>query len=289
VSGRNYPRLGWREFGRLLVSSGDLDPVYVMLHGAGLKGEELNRFLIGYWCFYHAGVAANLAEVGEDDFYPAARQLYREKCPRGFERRHFRGEAGLLALDDLERRGTPSYLMTALSGRVGIQSYEQLAASVQEWRGFGPWIAWKAADMLERLGLMRVDFSGAALEMYEEPRKGALLIAEEDGAEMVDTLGSATVSVSIEDVTRGVLKSLEGLTAPPRHERPCNIQEVETVLCKYKAHRGGHYPLYNDTVELHNALAWARGSTLAQELASALPALPESVARAAFQPSLSLI
>lgn len=41
---------------------------------------------------------------------------------------------------------------------------------------------------------------------------------------------------------------------PGRVKRMVLVQEVETVLCKWKAHRNGHYPPGKDTRELRQAL-----------------------------------
>jgi hypothetical protein len=60
----------------------------------------------------------------------------------------------------------------------------------------------------------------------------------------------------------------ENLLAPPFQDRPINIQEVETVLCKYKAHCYGFYPYGNDTVHVAKALdGWG---DLAQSMLSVL-------------------
>jgi hypothetical protein len=57
--------------------------------------------------------------------------------------------------------------------------------------------------------------------------------------------------------------------APPDFTRPVNVQEIETVFCKYKSPLKGHYPLGKDTLELHHSLAgWG---DLAEQLRSQLP------------------
>ena len=57
--------------------------------------------------------------------------------------------------------------------------------------------------------------------------------------------------------------------APPFHDRPVGVQEVETIFCKWKSHVKGHYPLGKDTRELHHGLqGWG---ALAEKLRKVLP------------------
>jgi len=45
--------------------------------------------------------------------------------------------------------------------------------------------------------------------------------------------------------------------APPWFDRPLNIQEAETILCKYKSHTHGHYPVGKDVAAVKKALEWS--------------------------------
>ena len=65
------------------------------------------------------------------------------------------------------------------------------------------------------------------------------------------------------------LTEFQDLLAPPFYDRPVNIQEVETVLCKFKAHYKHHYPMGNDSYHIRQALVgWG---DLAQELSRWVP------------------
>jgi hypothetical protein len=55
-------------------------------------------------------------------------------------------------------------------------------------------------------------------------------------------------------VVNRLLKEFEDYEAPPFGERKVNIQEVETILCKFKSHLSGHYPWQNDTIEIRAGL-----------------------------------
>lgn len=51
-----------------------------------------------------------------------------------------------------------------------------------------------------------------------------------------------------------------------------NIQEVETVLCKWKSHMNGHYPLWNDIREINGGLEpWAGRCSAARAFLNHMP------------------
>jgi hypothetical protein len=57
--------------------------------------------------------------------------------------------------------------------------------------------------------------------------------------------------------------------APPRDDRPCGAAEVESVLCKFKSMRGGHYFVGKDIKEVRHALqGWG---TTAEKLLRHMP------------------
>lgn len=104
---------------------------------------------------------------------------------------------------------------------------------------FGPWIGFKAADMLERVLGVPIEFSDEIALIYKQPREALQL-----------------VNYSYENL----LNHFSRFPAPPGKDRPCSHQEVETILCKWKSHIGGHYPLGKDSHELKDALdpRWGR-------------------------------
>lgn len=265
MSVRNYPRLSWQEFAVQLVESKDLDPVYVMLSRAELDQNKLKRWLLAYWLFYHAGVASWIADHDPHMFFEACANVYKD-APRGFERRHFRGENGEKSIKWLIEFADYAEHIVDWIVDEGPQDFIEVSERVQQMYLFGPWIAWKVADMLERLLRVQIDFSNADLAIYEEPRKGAALIL----------LGDAEVPMNSTDMriaVTAVSNVLKQFHAPPHFDRPINIQEVETVFCKYKAHFNGHYPLYNDSRELRHALLdWGE---LAESMIPFVPEVPE--------------
>ena len=257
----SYKRLPHWDFGKNLLETGDLDPVYIGLQGLQLSHEEMAAWLLSYWCFYNAGVSCHIVNMGPSHFWDAMFYFATEKAaPRGTERRHFRGEAAGKAIDFLQEDFVEPQDAIEYLADYYPRTFSQVSDKVQQWPLFGPWIAFKVADMLERCALIPVDFSDCELQMYSEPTKGALLIAEQEG-------WPADVKV----VCTRLLEHYAGYKAPPIYDRIVNIQEIETILCKYKSHYNGHYPLGKDTMELHEKLVgWG---SLAERMRECLPKL----------------
>jgi hypothetical protein len=63
------------------------------------------------------------------------------------------------------------------------------------------------------------------------------------------------------------------LYSPVVPGRVLAVQEYETILCKYKSHLSGHYPMGKDTREILHVLRDPRWGPLAQRLAGNLEKL----------------
>lgn len=252
-------------FGRDLIRTEDLDPIYSALVGSGLPLPVRERWCVAYWLFYHAGVACLASEEpGMDVWSLLLRNV--GSWPRGTERRHFRGEAAVDALLYLQQRGTPERIVRWLLGPpLSGVPFATVSGRAKTLPQFGPWIAWKLADMGERCLERSVSFSSDTMGLYRDPRQGAALVAT----------GDHKAEVSDETVAR-VVKALElelaGCLAPPLGDRPVNVQEVETVCCKYKAQTRGHYHVGKDSKDVREALEWAveKGSRTAPLLLDGL-------------------
>jgi hypothetical protein len=280
---RDYQRLKCVPFGRELLLSQDLDPVYTAIYKAKLPSDQLGRLLVAYWCLYHLGCAARLSERKEDDFWAclalaaanredsASRRLLPDSCagrwPRGTERRHWRGQQSVLSFKSvLEKarcgrsyRPNAEHLVDYLaSGK--SSTFKAVTGRVQELRGFGPWIAFKVADMLERVAGYQVDFNDCALAFYDEPAKGAaLFMREQRGPSAHEDIDSAGV---IEWAVGKLRAAYKDAKAPPDLKRGVTVQECETVLCKWKSHLNGHYAPGKDTREVAHGLAgWGDTAT----------------------------
>ena len=255
------------EFGKELVATQDLDPVYVGLVGADLSPELLSRVCLAYWCFYSLGAACYIAEKPKKFWELMATAAANElpsplggRWPRAAERRHFRGAQAINAVKELtdlviSPHGVVDHICSG-------GSYQEVARRAQQLRGFGPWIAWKIADMAERVLGYEVDFLGADLGIYKEPRQGAALVAHGDWkAPVTDS--------ALSQVVKELTFAFRSLKAPPLGDRKINVQEVETVLCKYKSHFKGHYTVGKDILEVRHGLkGWG---DVAQQVLGSMP------------------
>lgn len=242
ASVRTSNRLGLTEFGRLLLTAGDLDPVYTMLYRANLSTELLHRFLLGYWCFYHVGVAAQLAECEEEQFFERAIALVQngKETPRGAERRHFRGEDGLKSLNYFSATyRDPNQAVSDLIQNCAGKNVSDVLEFVKRWPEFGPWIGFKIADMLERVAGVPITFQSEHLTLYKAPTDGPKIWCANEGLDF-EQLGIPGVVTLLEE-------KFAVYQAPPRYDRPVGVQECETILCKWKSHLNGRYPVGKDS------------------------------------------
>ena len=271
------PELDIRKFGRRLIETQDLDPVYVALARAGMDPVQLRRWLLAYWCFYDCGTATYISRFEGLDFFEAMEVAalnvelspIGERWRRGSERRHFRGRQALVAVAKL-REGYGSSPESVADSFVGT-TCERVMRQVQSVHGFGKWIAFKVADMLERVLGHEVSFDEASVLMWESPQQAATMMALQENV----TVAGHPAQWAIAELTR----EFSDLSAPPTwvRPRPVGLQEVETVLCKWKSHVRGHYPHGCDIREIRHHLApWARVDPAARNLLEAMPCEPSS-------------
>jgi hypothetical protein len=110
---------------------------------------------------------------------------------------------------------------------------------------FGDWIAFKAADVMERVLGAEIEFPNNILTFYKEPRAALDLL-----------------DVPPEKANLNLLKYFADFRAPPSGNRPCNIQEVETICCKWKSYTSGHYYVGKDIHEIRKGLTgWGETAT----------------------------
>lgn len=254
------------EFGRKLIETNDLDPVYVLVANGGMDRALLCRWLWAYFCFYHVGTAswiASRAEYWAGLLEAAGSSAY----PRGTERRHFRGKAATSAWQAMRSLNqSPEEIIDNFCKPVA-NSPPPLATvmnRVKRHRGFGDWIAFKVADMLERLGLCKVVFKPSdVFNMFDSPVQGALLAVDKYAPHLKTAMGQNEMCSWAHD---SILTHLKGYLAPPSQDRPINIQEVETILCKWKSHLSGHYEVGKDIKEIRKGLLEFAGVKLCQQL-----------------------
>ena len=248
-------------FGKTLITTGDLDPVYIAL--SPLKENERLRTVLAYSCLYHLGAAAYIAQYSGTAYWDSLESAARNDnraWPRGAERRHWRGEAAISAARWLRSNyEKPEQVVYRWFNGAYSPRFSHVSEEIRKTPSYGPWIAFKIADIMERCLNMKVDFSDCHLEMYEEPRRGAALLLTGDVDASIDYLGLNLVVSKLE-------QALRPLKAPPRYDRLVGIAEMETVLCKYKSHCNGHYPPGKDTREVFHALDPQRWGPLAARM-----------------------
>ena len=274
---RDYERLPIEEFGRQLIVTKDLDPVYVALTDSRFDRLLKSRWLVAYWCFYDVGVACWMSEFEDQEFWNrmsiAARNL--EPAPpggrwaRGRERRHFRGQASVNAIEGLSRRyPVPEDFVAYLSKGKTCQGVMELA---KEHYLFGNWISFKIADMLERVLNVPVNFTEAEVLMFKEPREAALRLYKEK-ARLPESAVLKDPERAVSDVVQYLLERFQVFEAPPHPGRMIGIQEIETILCKWKSHMNGFYPVGNDTLEAKETIEpWVHTSKVATAFMQSIP------------------
>ena len=288
-------------FGSHLLRSLDLDPIYVMLHRAVeqklMCHAQLHQWCVAYWCTYHAGVASLTVDMcdrhGPQYIWNMMNDVagnFTRQWPRGTERRHFRGANAANLVAGLEQKYPTSsdlvrYLADGMMPNDPIpttpfpleksrwRTFNQISKRAQEHNGFGPWIAFKIADMMERVMGFEVDFHDCLLGVYKDPLEGAKL---QYYIWYGEPEYERTPQQKLAIVVERLMEIFGDEYAPPNtgavhygHLRTINIQEIETILCKWKSHMNGHYPLGKDTKEVGHALkGWG---TLAEAMSTLLP------------------
>lgn len=277
-----YPILSIQEFGTHLIQSGDLDPVYLMLNKAELDPDTKARWCLAYWCLYHAGAASYIAErkdyfwgtlakaAGNSEPAPTGTG---DRWPRGKERRHWRGEQALQSWCELQQRynQAPEQFVKLLKERA--PEYTSVQNFVQSHRGFGPWMSFKIADMLEQVIGVHVDFTEASVFMFKDPKEAAIRYWRRAQG-LADNAKPRDPEAAIQTVVRHLLEYFaekKGHLAPNK-QRLVGLQEIETILCKWKSMENGHYPPGNDIHELKTGLLpWSKVSSLAAKLLTCCP------------------
>lgn len=299
MTSRNYPQLGIEEFGEQLLRTGDLDPLYIALFVMNLPSEQLGKFLVSYTSFYSAGVACHMSEQTDRGFWEQMEVAAKNEVPaphggrweRGKERRHARGAQGLKMVTELRKRyprpaAMVDYLTEPSSEEGDPDSenpccqvtgerqlvFSDVVAKVKEHYLSGDWIAYKYLDLIDRVCGIPVTLT-LDDAMYEEPRKAALMIFDAVASSMkADWAVAESEDKKVHATVEYLLSAFRRFKAPPRYDRSVSYQEIETILCKFKSHVGGHYPLLNDIHEIRAGVEpWAAHSGTARRFLEAMP------------------
>lgn len=256
-----------RAFGDGLIRTGDLDPVYYGL--AAIPKAALPRFLFAYWTLYEPGSACWLSEQVGSRYWdalqnaalndPFTHPLGWDRWTRGQPRRHWRGR---LAQETVARARERFVHATNVIEHIrgAGPSASKVIERCQELYGFGHWIAFKAADMLEQAygGIVFSDDDA----MYDVPAECARVLDRyRYGSELPNAVQRSV------DFCKGLFARHDD----PSGRRKVNIQEVETILCKWGATLRGSYKLGKDIVEIDEYLEpWAKVSSTARSMRDAV-------------------
>ena len=268
IKGNNAPRddtpkqMDVYRFGVELLEKKDLDPVYTIVYQAGLDRSVLRRWLIAYWCFYHVGTASWVADapLRRDDHTQFWRRMMiaakSKDYPRCPERRHFRGDNATNSVEWLASLDVWNLFnpFDQAHQEGNWLSATKVMAWAKDWVGFGPWISFKVADMLDRVGYCRVQFTNEEA-LYDSPREGAakMWAAEKKGQPDPKDIGVWAMD--------RLVKTFVPYKAPPRFDRVFGPPEAETVLCKWNSYLGGHYHVGEDVAGCKKGLQWREGPT----------------------------
>ncbi len=256
------------EWGRRLILTNDHDPLYTGLVQWNVRESRVRRFMLAYWCCYSVGASWYISDKAGASFWELLLQAAKNvdeapiggRWPRAHERRHWRGEKCVESVRWLSMHFRhPEEAVISLEGARSLGAVNRL----MNWPQFGPWIAFKAADMLERVLGVPVAFPKDIVTLYKDPR---------EGAEMVADIWCGPGGNYSQEVVLALLLAYSNIIAPGQRKtiRCCNIQEVETVLCKWKSARKGNYWIGLDTRDHRAELSkWG-----AHDLLEGYPSLP---------------
>lgn len=258
-------RLGIVEFGRRLIETEDLDPVYVAMYRAKLARIEIVRFTVAWLMYYHTGLGCQIAESPRMFSRMVYIAKHNDGFPRGSQRKHHRKEPAVKSALDLRKRfKTGNECLQWLIA--GESTAREMFFRVCEWVGWGPCMAWRVPDIFERLGTYPALFVDSDVDLFfTSPKKGAILCAEMYGLDMETPELNAHLYL---------MEHLGHMKAPPRYERTINIQETETVFCKWKSHMSGHYNVGRDTGRARQGFEAYPTSELSRRLLSKIPRGP---------------
>ena len=276
---KKYPHLDIVEFGRTLITTGDLDPVYIALNNSGWSEAQRLRWLVAYVAFYHCGVACLISERKRGEFWflmagAADNQEMASPCadgrwPRGKERRHFRAEAAVKAVEEWEAAyPEPEEMFRYIAGKNG--NFDDIMVRALRHRSVGSWMSFKMVDLVDACMGVDVDQSDVWPFLYETPRTSLLQQYRKrhrlkPSQEVPDEQKALMESINY------LRKEFSDLTIPHKPGKPIDMFCIETVACKHLSHLHGHYPIGNDITEIRHGLQPWLECKSAQQFLKAVP------------------
>lgn len=234
----------WLNYMVAINNTKDIDPTYEVFKGLiPLVGEStVKKMLVSMLMFYDTGVACQLTETPDDQYWAKVDEIY-PTAKRGKARRHFRGENGRKSIESIKKFWTPEQFWDAMYA----DNYTKIRKNFDPVSGFGDYFIWKYADFCDRVFDTPVDMSSAVQYLPKEPRRGAKIIAEEMGLSNPDDF-DATIKYCLDECEK------IGLKASPSFDRPISVLEIETCYCGYKHLVEGDDWAGSDLDKVHDSL-----------------------------------
>ena len=226
-------KLSPEEFGIALIESGDLDPDYIFMVNVRDR-LDLSHAEMCEWVLLKSVIYDSVSELEHMLFQrPLAQLAY------GAERRKFKPNADKIIAAFRQRVAHTCGNLESFFFEWLPRDANHALASLQSIKGFGPWASWKLCDLMDRVLGVPMDFTKVDFRVaYNYPLRGVLLLAGQDEGKLgwLSTNYRTALKLAI-----GKLGEAQLLQAPPQRDRLVNIQEFETVFCKYHSYWHGHY------------------------------------------------
>jgi hypothetical protein len=247
----------WQKFARTLYNSWDADPGYYAIQHTRMPQAQRKRLAVAWCTYYNLGIAADASGHNGKRFWNYLDSIY-DTAKRNTERRHFRGNAGRVALD-FWREYWP--LPEDMADHIceGAETYFDIRTRCRNIPQLGDYFIWKWCDLSEVLGYGSLDMSNSAKHSPKLPQQGALLIDMMAGVPIGGLSDRETVErVYAEIADYGRVKGI-----PPRttDQRGFGVQEAETVCCVYKQMASGSYIYGSRTAKAVARLGSAKSDT----------------------------
>lgn len=247
--------MNWQQFAIELFTTEDSDPGYQILARLPVPIQNKKRFMVAWVTFYNLGLAAKASELSGEAFWKYIYTVY-PTAKRNSERRHFRGQAGLKAIDTWWKMfPMPSKMVDYMEGK----DYFEVRENAKTVPQFGDYFVWKWADVQERVFRTPCIFPDKAAACSPKvPQQGAKIIRPD-----------WTILNTYNLIAHWM--NSKGMKSPPWYDRPMNMQEAETVCCVYKQYKKGKWCSYSRTAKAVRSLLATPSDTAElalQEIAS---------------------
>lgn len=239
-------KMSCEQFAKEIVTSQDLDPDYYFLSQVfkklNLSDEERARWIVLKTVVYNSCSEAEIffsLRSFEDVEYGAERRKHKRYAQRFYDsfKNHAIGRSASVARFFKHLNTDATYSLQAL----------------QKIDGVGPWASWKCLDLCERVLDIPINFTTVDFRVaYEYPLKGILMLS--DITEDVKLLQSDLIYQKCLNSAVIQIGKARELMAPPSRNRRLNLQEYETIFCKYHSYLHGHYEPGEDLARLRKRI-----------------------------------